>query len=326
MIIFFYGEDTFRSQQKVEEVKQKFLREVDATGNGITSLEASEVSVDDIARLMASGGGFFSSKRLIILKDIFFQKKQWKESFVEFFPEWVRDSSPEANILVVWQRGSVDKRDVLWKAVQTIPYIQEYRPLEGNALSAWVSKEIQSRGYVIDFSAQAMLESFVGSHIWQMHFEIEKLCAFVAADQRTMIMPDDVKQLVEAGFNDDIFGLMDAVSNKQHQQAVGLLHDQWRSGADPLYILSMLIRQFRILALVKHKSDITPTSARVLSQELGLHPFVVEKAIKQSKNFSWRRLIEAYHALVRVDEAVKTTSTKGEDMVSYCIAKVLLSS
>ena len=198
--------------------------------------------------------------------------------------------------------------------------------MQGGLLSQWVKKRFEQYGMECDFDAQMLLEACVGPDLCHMNHEIEKVSAYAMAQGRSGVILSDVQQLVEARFNDDIFGLMDAVSGKQNQKAVFLLNDQWRAGADPLYVLGMLIRQFRILALVKHKSDITPVSARSIAQELSLHPFVVEKAIKQSKNFSWHRLIEAYHALVRVDSAVKTSACKGEEMVAYCIARVLLSS
>ncbi|HLD19930.1 MAG TPA: DNA polymerase III subunit delta [Patescibacteria group bacterium] len=326
MIIFFYGEDTFRAQEKIEEVKAKFVREVDPTGNGITSVDSQDSVIDDIARLMASGGGFFSVKRLIILKNPFHAKKAWKDALCELIPAYIAETGSDSNILLIWQASAVDKREALWNRLKNAPFKQEWVLLQGGLLSQWIKKRFEQYGMECDHDAQMLLEACVGSDLWHMNHEIEKVSAYAMAQGRSHSISDDVKQLVEARFNDDIFGLMDAVSNKQHQQAVSLLNDQWASGADSLYILSMLIRQFRILALVKHKSDITPASARSLAQELSLHPFVVEKAIKQSKNFSWHRLVEAYHALVHVDEAVKTTSSKGEEMVSYCIAKVLLSS
>ena len=325
MIIFFYGEDSFRSQQKVVQVKERFTKEVDTTGQAITTNDAKELSADDLARLMASGGGFFSEKKLIIVKNIFDCKKPQKEAFKEVLKPLVESKEPEDNTLLIWQQGTADKREALFKLLKKAPFIHEFTPLEGYQLSSWVKNAIQEQGVDSDPQAQQLLESFVGRNLWQMQQEIKKISSFVLSEKRTFIETEDVKKLVEAGFNDDIFGLMDALSTKSTTTAIQLLQDQWRAGKDALYLLGMLVRQFRILSLVKHRTHLTPASANQLAKELQLHPFVVQKATEQSKNFSWDQITTTYHSLVEADRLVKTTALKGEDILFHVVSQLILS-
>ncbi len=48
MIIFLYGEDTFRSRRKLNELKEKFLREVDPSGNSLTILDGEKTELEKI--------------------------------------------------------------------------------------------------------------------------------------------------------------------------------------------------------------------------------------------------------------------------------------
>jgi len=48
MIIFLYGEDTFLSRRKLNELKEKFLREVDPSGNGLVVLDGEKAAMEEI--------------------------------------------------------------------------------------------------------------------------------------------------------------------------------------------------------------------------------------------------------------------------------------
>lgn len=54
MIIFLYGEDTFRSRQKLKELKDKFIREVDPTGNGIVSLAGESLMIEGLSEAIGA--------------------------------------------------------------------------------------------------------------------------------------------------------------------------------------------------------------------------------------------------------------------------------
>ena len=49
MIIFLYGPDTFRSQQKLKEIRQNFQDKVDTDSSSISVLDGAKIGIKEIA-------------------------------------------------------------------------------------------------------------------------------------------------------------------------------------------------------------------------------------------------------------------------------------
>jgi DNA polymerase-3 subunit delta len=75
--------------------------------------------------------------------------------------------------------------------------------------------------------------------------------------------------------------------------------------AHPLYLLSMLARQIRILIQVSElrQRGLNPNEA---AAQLGYHPFPTKKAFTQAQRFTMDQLETAHQHLVRADWLIKT--------------------
>ena len=67
MILFLYGEDTYRSHCKLEEIRAKFLRDIDASGLNMTELDGEKNSIGEAAAALTTSA-FLASRRLVVLK------------------------------------------------------------------------------------------------------------------------------------------------------------------------------------------------------------------------------------------------------------------
>ena len=81
-----------------------------------------------------------------------------------------------------------------------------FEELKGNELVKWVQTQVQSLGGNIDRHALRALVERVGSDLWQMHHEIEKLIAF---SKKKPIDLQAVDKLVHASFEGQIFSLIE---------------------------------------------------------------------------------------------------------------------
>ncbi len=75
-------------------------------------------------------------------------------------------------------------------------------------------------------------------------------------------------------------------------------------GENEIYLLTMFIRQFRNLLIIKDLLE-KGISYYELPRKTGLHPFVVKKTWEQAKNFSLESLKRVYAKLLEVDLAIK---------------------
>ena len=102
-----------------------------------------------------------------------------------------------------------------------------------------------------------------------------------------------------------LFDLVDCVGRRQTDKALNLLHRLLDDGQAPLYLLSMLARQIRILLQIKDLQA-QHISQQEIARRLSLHPYVVEKGHAQAQNFAMAQLESAHRRLVEADRQIKT--------------------
>ncbi len=123
-------------------------------------------------------------------------------------------------------------------------------------------------------------------------------------DERA-ITAQDVELLVPYAGTANVFAMVDAIGRRDGRTALRLLHKLLDENAAPLYLLSMIVRQFRILIQVKELSA-QGLASSTIAKRAGLHPFVAEKAGRQAMNFSMGQLEVIYVRLLETDLAIKT--------------------
>jgi DNA polymerase-3 subunit delta len=180
--------------------------------------------------------------------------------------------------------------------------VRLFAPLKGTQLENWVKKRIAQSGAAISDEALKNMVRLVGSDLWVMKGEIEKLVLY--AGQRT-IDTEDVKKLVGLSRESSIFTLVDAIIdgklNLANQSAVELLE----TGAAPSYVLAMLARQLRLLVRARELKNTNQTEGAIQGV-LGLADFPFRKTIEQASRYSMPRLKLFYHRLLDADLAIKT--------------------
>ncbi len=103
----------------------------------------------------------------------------------------------------------------------------------------------------------------------------------------------------------DIFKTIDALAIRNKQAALIFLHRHLAEGESEIYLLSMLVYQFRNLLLVKSEIE-RGVQFQSLSKSIKLHPFVLRKSFEQSKGFTLSALKKIYERLLELDIATKT--------------------
>lgn len=310
MIIFLYGRDSFRSRQKLQELKEKFIREVDKSRLNLEILDGEEIDFTRFSQAVGSAP-FLAGKRMIIFEHLL-TNKQIQENILEFLKNKGRQ---QENILIFWEEVA-SANSKLFKFLAKEKYAQEFKFLNDLELGRWIKREVNKRKGKIDIPATRALVEYVGNNLWLLNNEINKLIAFKKGAE---IIRADVEELTRAKFDDNIFGLVDALGTKNKKLAIRLLANQLAFGSSPLYIIAMLVRQYRILLQVQEYLDQPSTE---LARKLKLHPFVVKKTLAQARRYSFSELKNIYGELLEMDRKIKTSSWKPELLIDLLIAKV----
>ncbi len=301
MIIFLFGQDSYRSKRKLEEIVLSY-KEKHKSGLNLIYIDVSANSFSDFYSNLKINS-MFAEKKLIILKNVFINKK-----FQEDFLEAIKNLEEIQDIVVVYEDSAPDQRTKLFKALQKHAKCQSFDSLSPNDLKKWIVVEFANKKSKINSEATELLVNFIGGDLWRMANEIEKLSNY---KKGSLVEKADVELLVKPNTENDIFKTIDALASKNKKLALSLLHKHLDDGDAPLYLLSMIAYQFRNLLIIKE----SPRSS-------GLHPFVVQKSSYLCNQFSMPELKKIYQKIFQVDSDIKTGKIDPETAIDLLLAEI----
>ena len=295
MFLFLYGEDTYRSSQKLQEIIEHY-KKIHKTGLNLKYYDGQEIVFEEFKNCLQSIS-MFKEKKLIVLKNAF-SNSEFKEKFLDLFKK-IRNTE---DIIVFYEKGKVTQASPLFKFLKKQGKCQEFIALSGRKLENWVEKEFEKYRVEIEPKAMELLINYVGNDLWQMSQEIKKLATY---KQNHAVSKEDVELLVKPKIGTDIFKTIDAIAQKDRKKAIFLIHKHLEKGDSPLYLLSMINFQFRNLLIVKDFIEKHSLSCG-FPKIPGIHPFVIKKSFFSAKKFSLETLKKIYQKLFKVDQDIKT--------------------
>jgi DNA polymerase-3 subunit delta len=319
MLYILHGEDELTRSEKLAQWKEKLGDPTIASLN-TTVLDGRKASLTDLIQA-CDALPLMGKRRLVIVEDFWSRFERRKRSrpkgeqqevpaadaaliqgLLDYLPRL-----PETTRLVFVESGALQKANPVFHALPADKkrvYVQEFRPPSERSLGRWIERRMTAKGGTITSRAAQELARFVGTNLRQLDQELEKLLAY--ANFQRPVSVEDVHKLVSATQMSNVFDLVDAIGMRRSERAMRYLHELLDAGAPPMYLLSMIERQFRILLQVK---DLQVQGATVtkMQQALGIrHAFIIEKGMRQARNFSMARLESIYGQLADVEQAIKT--------------------
>lgn len=167
----------------------------------------------------------------------------------------------------------------------------------------WVRRRAADKGGEISPQAATALVQAVGQAPRLLDQELEKLLAF--ANWERPVTSEDVILLVPYAQEAVIFEAVDALGHRDGVKAARLLHNLLAHGNDPLYLLAMIARQFRLLIQVKELAE-EGLGPPAIAQAIKLHPYPTRKLYVQARNFAMDQLERVHRHLLKIDLQVKT--------------------
>lgn len=318
MIIFLCGEDSFRSLEKLREIKEKFLEK---SGSSIDSgyFDFSENKSIDFLEIKKAFGskGLFFQKQLVIIKNIMtFASKDIVLKTVDLLKKQKDIFDDKDLVVVFWEKGKINEKNELFKFLKDKTFLpsgmvksQNFDLLSGARLLSWIEFETKKENERVKFSQKSAekLVAYTGGDLLVLKNEIKKLANF---KEEGVIGEEDVEILVKEKISANIFETIEALLGGDKKTALGLFQRQIQSGEDPFYVFSMYTYQLRNFLKVSEYYEKGSIGLNEISRKTKIHPFVVKKILGQISRFSVERLKKMYKKLQTIDEKVKTG--KGE--------------
>jgi len=307
MIIFLYGEDTYRMREKLKEIIERY-KKIHKSGLNLKYFDDFDNFKDGIRQT-----SMFKEKKLAVITDVI-ANPDFKEKFLENKKDFLKTE----DTILIYEEKDFNKNNSLFKFLKKSAKSQEFKFLTGQKLKTWIKKEFDRYKAKIDSEVSEKLIEYIGNDLWQMNNEIRKLASFRNNDT---VKAEDIKLLVRSKVETDIFKTIDAIADKNKKQALNLLHKHLEKGDSPLYLLSMINYQFRNLLIVKDFIE-KYKPYDVILKKSGLHPFVVRKTYYQSQKFTFQELKKIYQKVFKVDLDIKTGQIQPEIALDLLIAEI----
>lgn len=306
MLIFLYGQDTYRLSKKLEEI----IGEYKKRRSGLDFLVIDAISEDTKNFFSALNQiSLFGEKKFVVLKNPI-ANKEFKEEILGKMG-WM--TKLEHNV-VFYQEGKVLKKDRLLAALSKQAQVVEFEPLTEEKLIKWVTGEFVKIGNQVDQLAATTLIQRVGNDLWYLANEINKIGHYFF-EERITVANIESFSVIENEVN--IFKTIDAIAQRDKRTALALLRDHINRGDHPLYLLAMMATQFRNLLLVKSCiSQGRPTTG------LGIHPYVLGKAAALVKRFGQEELKKIYLLIGTTDYGIKSGRIDPEAGMDILVASI----
>lgn len=223
---------------------------------------------------------------------------------------------PDTTLLVLID-GEVGERNPLLRALADSSEIHRQAAPTGGGLNQWVKRAVEDKGGSITPPAIQAITEMVGNDLWTLDRELEKLSLY--ASGRDITEPD-VRNLVPYAQEANIFGAVDAIVEGRPAEALRLLARLVEDGREPLYIIAMIERQLRLIALAR---DLTERG--VVQPELGRRmgansDFVVRKTVAQARRLSLPEISSKYRRVLESDLAIKQGRLEPEVSLELLVA------
>ncbi len=325
MYYIFHGDDEFTRSEAVAELKAKLGDPAMADIN-TTVLDGRSLTLSELIHT-CDAIPFMGNRRLVIVQNLlqrFDPRKGGRSEADQQLVQALRGYLPQlpetTRLIFVESKSLHGNNPILKQALKEEQgYVREFEVPRHGAVSRWITRRVEEKGGKIQSGAVMMLTAYGGEDLRLLDQEIEKLLIY-AGDRS--ITEADVRRLVPAAMESNIFAMVDALGQRDRRQAVTRLHELLEAGESPIYLLYMITRQFRILTQVKELAGQGLHQAAVQSR-LGLHRYVAQKALTQARNFSPSQLNLIYQKVLETDEAIKTGRLQPELALDMLVADLV---
>lgn len=308
MIFLVAGPDTYRARERVRALRDKFEREVDASGLNIHTIDGASLSASDIAHAF-DVSPLLARRRFIVINGLLGNKNKAVQEAV--LSRLKRDTDDkEGNIVVLYEDEPPKGNSDLFAWLMKNAHAQTFNELNGAGLKRWLSELCESNNRDFLPAAQNELISLHGSDLWGLINDFKKLDAYFPVG--ATITEADVKNLCGEFESDDIFLLVDAIISGNLKQSAPLLLEHLNRGLSPQQLVGLLEKQLSILIqLLTDPKNI-----------VGAHPFVVKKLSAVAQKTSLDKISKAYKKLSEVDLELKSSDTASQTILLQYLAQV----
>lgn len=311
--VLFEGEEEHFKQTALQALRQAILPE------GLESLNEAVMEAPETDAVIAAAETipFMADHRLIIVRDhpALTGRSEADEKLLDYLSH-----VPETAVLLFYCTGKPDGRKKLYTAIKKNGKIVTFDRLKNQELTSWVTASFHELGKECDDRTADFLIFTCGTDSNLLNGEIAKIASYRTDDPR--VSPDDIRQLATPSTECTVFSMVDAVVAGQSARALMLMRNLLRSGEDRIFLLAMLLRQYKMLQHVKIM-QFEKQSRDYIVKHLGVPPFAADQYIRQASAYTGGQVKQAVRWCLDMEYSVKSGRINQEGSLETVMLRLL---
>ncbi|MFA7308992.1 MAG: DNA polymerase III subunit delta [Patescibacteria group bacterium] len=313
LIYLFHGEDDFTTQEKITRQKKNFLAKHGEFN--LTTFNEENFSKESFIETVTASP-FLGEKRLIIVEDMVsvFKKEEWE--FIEKNIVHI----PDTSVLIFQESEKVKDKNPIFGLITTSNILEQKKTF-GSSIMQHAKESLTRAGVTIDQNALSLFSDLIGSNTRSAEQEISKIISYAAKSKHISIQ--DIEKLVVGQKTNNIFALVETLSQRNIKKSQDMLSDFFLSGDKIHHILPPIAYQFRTLLIVSLANTKKIPSSQY-SKDFDLKPYTIQKSQGMLRNFSLSSLLKIHQYISECDLGVKTGDVDEETALMTLVTKICL--
>lgn len=317
-----YGKEDFLIKDSVDKIVSTLLIEEEKDFN-YSIYDMKEVPIQ-VAVEEGETLPFFGERRVIFLKNCYFlttvKEKEKVEHDLSTFEKYIQSPAEETVMIVSVGHEKLDERKKIVKQLKKNGVFLEANAFQEKELRQWIDNFERETSLQLEEKAKNKLVQLTGRNMMTLTSELNKLSLY--GEEGGVITEADIEELVPRTLEDNIFELVDSVVRGKAERAMDIFYDLIKQKEEPIKIVALLARQFRIIlqASYLHKKGYTQ---KQIASQIKVHPYAVKMALAQGKRFDERQLTNILQTLATVDYDMKTGKMEKQLRLELCLLELL---
>lgn len=303
-VSLYYGLESFLMEEACNQLRNQVP--IEERDWNLLVIDLDDTLLEQVIQ-EAETPSFFGGKRLILMKNAAFlttaKPKRELNHNVEAWLDYLSHPSENSAVVFTVVNDKLDKRKKVVKQMEKIASVTKFDALKGQALLKWVMDRFRALQVKIKRDVCIYFIQVVGNDLRLINQECEKLSLFVGT--KGTITQEMIDQLIPRTLENNVFQLTEKLAAKKVAEVWQIWEDLLTQKEEPIRILALMTRQFRLLYQTKVLSA-KGMGASEIAKMIGAHPYPVKLAVTHSDSFSLEQLKKYLSLAIAADQDIKS--------------------
>ena len=296
MVYLLYGTINYLINKEITKIiKDNNIEEINVNKYDLNNTYLNDIVND------ASSMSLFDDKKIIIVDNSYIFTGTTKKTLEQdpiILENYLNNINDNTILIFIVNNDKLDERKKITKLVKKIGIVKEFNSIDNISLV----KQLFNDYNITNDNIKYLLER-VGEDTTLLATEIEKIKIYKDNDKN--ITKEDITNLTSKSLEANNFKLIDAIINKNKNEAFILYQDRIKLNEEPIAIIIALANQIRIMYQVK-QLYLNGYTENNIANILKIHPYRVKLANQNSKKYDSNILLNYLKELANLDISIKT--------------------